>query len=76
MPVPYRATYVLDCYCLARRSLDSLVDNAKTATAKLLEHLVVTGNVVASHLVGLVLIAHGLALSTVWAVRGRAVRAR
>lgn len=67
----HHMTYVLDSYCLARCSLDTFVDDTKTATAKLLKHLVVTGNVVASHLVGLMLAAHGLALSAVWAVLGR-----
>lgn len=69
--LPHHTTYVLDSHCLARGSLDTFVDDTKTATAKLLKYLVVTGNVVASHLVGLMLVAHRLALSTVWAVWGR-----
>lgn len=52
-------TYVLDSHRLARGSLDAFVDDAKTATAKLLKHLVMTGNVVARHLGGLMLVAHG-----------------
>lgn len=53
------ATYVLDSHCLSRGSLNALVDDAKTATPKLLKHLVMTGYVVASHRGGLMLIAHG-----------------
>lgn len=66
---------MLNGHCLARGSLNSLIDHAKTATAKLLQHLVMTGNIVASHRGELMLIAHGHC-QTVWAAWGRRSESR
>lgn len=70
----FHGTYVLDSHRLARGSLDAFVNDAKTATTKLLKHLVVTGNVVARHLGGLMLATHGHC--QLCGLSGGAVRAR
>lgn len=66
---------MLNGYCLARGSLNSLIYDTKTATTKLLQHLIMTGNVVAGHRGELMLNAHGC-YQTVWVVWGRRSESR